>query len=64
MRYVGTRASETNPLGSIPLIRPAAAVMGHSDAFKSGLGVADRPLRRVRDRERHRLSLRSAGAGE
>ena len=35
MRYVGTRASETNPLRSIPLVRPAATVMGHSDASKA-----------------------------
>ena len=33
MRYVGTRASETNPLRSIPLIRPVSAVFGHTDAF-------------------------------
>ncbi len=35
MRYVGTRASETNPLRSIPLIRPAAVVFGHSDRFNA-----------------------------
>ena len=28
MRYVGHRASETNPLRSIPLFRPASQVLG------------------------------------
>ena len=28
MHYVGTRASQTNPLRSVPLFRPAASVFG------------------------------------
>ena len=37
MRYVGTRQplAAANPVRSIPLIRPAAVVMGHTDAFKA-----------------------------
>ena len=41
--------ARVNPLRSIPLIRPAKVVMGHTDAFKAewALSIARRDVDRV-----------------
>ena len=59
MRYVGTRASETNPLRSIPLIRPATVVMGHTEAFKAdwALQIARRDVAILNEATAYRYSV-------
>ena len=59
MRYVGTRTSETNPLRSIPLIRPAAATIGYSDAFKAdwALQIARRDVAILKEATAYRYAV-------
>ncbi len=59
MRYVGTRASETNPFRSIPMIRSIHEVFGPSNAFAAdwALQIARRDVAILEKATSYRYSV-------